>query len=92
LGQKAMTDKQRVFSKLLNVHDSLYNAIESLEDIIPAGWQKADLAAVLEQLDSMNKQLEFIMENEWWKAADVYEKGFTAGTLSAQKKSQEADY
>jgi len=58
-----MNDKQRIYAKLLNVHDLLYNVIETIEDM-PAS---ETLSKLLNDLDTANAQMESVMEAAWWK-------------------------
>lgn len=82
-----MTEKQRMYAKLLNVHDLVYNAIETLEDIPATYEHRESLSAMLDVLDHANKQLETIMESTWWKKDDK-----TEGMVIALNKAGDADY
>jgi hypothetical protein len=61
-----MTERDRIFTKLLKAHDAVYNAIEILEDLRAT----PELAAALEMMDVCNGMLEAVMENPWWKKGD----------------------
>lgn len=62
-----MTEKSRLFAKLLDVHDTLYGTIDLLGDIPTNDKTREMLIGLLDKLEAAEKKLTTIVENGWWK-------------------------
>ena len=60
-------DKTKIFEKLLQAHDDLYDAREKIEDLRVSGEVAEYMSGVLQSLDRVELLIDQVIGSTYWK-------------------------